>query len=167
MFNKFIGVTAELAAAIEGYRKTPEQSECDILLGALRPPLAESKMTFDVGQGAELRVGERLFLFLSETTKLQGKPDGVADVRSDGLYVDGQRVIPSRGSVLGPAMVKWQQRRNHRNTDGKIVSLSAWRQWHVERGGKLVPILELKDPELARHRGRISPIDLTLEDLGL
>jgi hypothetical protein len=47
-----------------------------------------------------------------------------------------------------------QEKINHRNEAGKIISLSAWRQWHVERGGQLIPVLELKDPALARKRGR-------------
>jgi hypothetical protein len=62
-----------------------------------------------------------------------------------------------------------QERKHHRNAEGELISLSAWRQWFVIRAGKLVSMLELKDPLLARTRGRqvANPEDITPEDLRL
>jgi hypothetical protein len=45
-------------------------------------------------------------------------------------------------------------RAGHRNEKGELVSLSAWRRWYVIRDKKFVPLLELKDPTLARTRSR-------------
>jgi hypothetical protein len=60
----------------------------------------------------------------------------------------GKKIEPSKGSVLQPAMRLIQEKLNHRNERGEIISLSAWRQWHVERDGQLKPVLEPKDPSL-------------------
>ena len=57
-----------------------------------------------------------------------------------------------------------QERKNHRNGKGELISLSAWRQWYVSRDGKFVSMLELKDPKLARRRGR-EVGELTMEDI--
>ena len=90
MFTKFIGVTPELSTLIEGRRRRPDQSECEILIGALRAgggalSYPQEGATFDLGQGARLRVGERLYLFLTKAAKDAGKPDGIAEVRRDGI----------------------------------------------------------------------------------
>ena len=164
MYAKFIGVTAELASLIERRRANFGESECDILVRALS---LEAHAELDLGQGARLNVGERLYLFLSAASKDARRPDGLAEVRIDGLAVDGVRVQESRGSWLQPAMQIWQRKRGDRNSEGHLTSRSAWRQWHVEREGKLVPIEELKDPRLARKRGRVAGADLTLAELGL
>jgi len=152
MIIKYIGLTAEAASLIEGRRRRPEQAEWEIIVEALRPAPQSPKGTFDLGQGAILNVGESLYLFLNEQNKKMNKRDGIAEVRVDGIYVEGRKVEPSRGSPLQPAMQIFQARAGHK------VSLSSWRQWHVLRDKRLIPLVELKDPELARRRG--PPIDV-------
>jgi hypothetical protein len=158
---KYVGLTAEASALIEGHRTSPEQAEWEIIVKTLKLPVAEvvkgasgsvPKGGLDLGQGVKLDTGERLYLFLSEQTKRANKPDGLAEIRSDGLYVDGKRIEPSRGTPLQPAMQIFQKRAGH------MVSLSAWRQWHVLRDSRFIPLVELKDPALARRRG--APIDM-------
>jgi len=168
MFSKFIGITSELSTLIESRRQRADQSECDILIDALRSAASQSSdegITFDLGQGAELRVGERLYLFLTKAAKDAAKPDGLAEVRRDGIYIEGKKVSPSNKSLLQPAMVHFQRRLAGPKAD--LTSLSAWRQWHVERDGVLVPIFDLKTPALARRRGRKRLPNLHLEDLNL
>jgi hypothetical protein len=58
-----------------------------------------------------------------------------------------------------------QERKGHRNAKSEIISLSAWRQWHVVRDGRLFSMFELKDPTLARKR--TLGVEITLADLGL
>lgn len=106
----------------------------------------------DLGQGAVIYVGEELYLFLSEIEKENNTPAAVAEVKGDGLYLYGEKIKPSRKSVLQPAMKIVQEEKDHRNSKGELVSLSAWRQWHVLRDGKFVRILDIKDPFLARRR---------------
>ena len=136
--------------------------------GILRPSAlstSDSDGFLDLGQGAHLRVGEKPVLFLSEAAKRSGQPDAVAEVRAEGFYLNGRKIEPSHGSVLQPAMKIVQKRKNHRNSKGELISLSAWRQWHVVRDNNLIPIFELKDQKLARKRGRTTT--LTTEELGL
>lgn len=109
----------------------------------------------DLGQGAVIYVGEELYLFLSEGDKVDKTPAAVAEVREDGLYLYGKRIESSGGSILQSAMKIVQAEKNHRNSKGELISLSAWRQWHVLRDGKFVRIFDIKDPALAR--GRRSP----------
>lgn len=156
MYSKFIGLTAETAVLIEGRRKRPEQSENDILLEALRPappPAANLTVPVDLGQGVTVYVGEKLYLFLHEDTKKARKPAGVAEVRADGLYVDGKRVERSRRSAITPAMRIIQNRVGHR-LNGHLISLNAFIKWHVVRDGQLVRLEDLKDPAKKRKRGR-------------
>jgi hypothetical protein len=156
VFTKFIGVTPELSALIERRRLGPDQSECEILVLALSESQGASaatvtKPTLDLGQGVRIDVGERLYLFLQKPEP-NAQPDGVAEAAIDGLYVEGRRIAKSRGSLLHPAMRHFQEQRGHRNTQGDVISLSAYRQWHVRRQGELIPLSRLKDPALARHR---------------
>jgi hypothetical protein len=108
---------------------------------------------YDLGQGVIVYVGERLALFLDEKSKKARRPAGIAEVRRDGLYVDGRRVKRSRGSEITPAMRIVQERVGHR-AFGKIISLNAFLKWHIVRGGQLVRLEDLKDPTKARKRGR-------------
>jgi hypothetical protein len=172
MYAEYVGFTPEAVTLVEQFRLSPNESKCDILVRVLSPLIRrESKQQtyLDLGQGARLCVGERPVLFLSEDAKKSGKPDAVAEVRSDGFYMDGRKIEPSRGNPLQPALKIVQQRIGHRNNKGELISLSAWRQWHVIRDGKLNSILELKDPQLARKRGRIMAnlSNLTLGQLRL
>jgi hypothetical protein len=180
MYAEFIGITQEVSKLIERQRSNPDETKSDILVRVLRDldngseVLSRTRESgpeagyaeFDLGQGAKLRIGERIYLFLAEGSKKRNKPDGIAEIRKDGIYLHGQKVTPSRGSSIQPAMRLVQEKMNHRNQKGELISLSAWRQWHVHRNGKLMPLIELKDPVRAHRRGRDIPI-LTLEDLGL
>lgn len=170
MFTKYVGLTAEASALIEQRRARPDQTESDIIVETLRLPgsggggasVGSNGPMLDLGQGVRLRAGERLYLFLNEQTKKTKKPDGLASVgeMGDGLYVEGKRVKNSRGTPLAAAMHIFQQRQ------GKLTSLSAWRQWHVLRGDRFVALVELKDPELAHRRGRPVDVDALLAELG-
>jgi hypothetical protein len=171
MYAKYIGVTAETAALIEARRKGPEQSENDIIRGVLRPAAPPTDLTipYDLGQGVTAYVGETLFLFLDEHAKKARKPAGVAEIRKDGMYVDGRRVERSRGSEITPAMRIIQERVGHRS--GKhIISLNAFLKWHVLRDGQIVCLSDLKDPSKARKRGRgltAQQAEQFLNELGL
>lgn len=166
MISEYVGLTAEAITLIERRRLSPEESRSDIIVRALsagpEKPVPASPKRLDLGQGAFLLVGERPRLFLTEEAKRANRADAVAEVREDGLYLSGEKIEPSRGSVLQPAMHQVQNLLNHRNNKGEIISLSAWRQWHVERDGKLLSMVELKDPDLARKRSRKA---LTIDDL--
>jgi hypothetical protein len=151
MITKYVGLTAEASALIESRRTRPDQAEWEIIVEALKPATVPSKGSLDLGQGVVLIAGQTLYLFLSEGSKRARKPDGIAEVRADGLYVDGRKIEPSRGSPLQPAMQIFQERSKH------VISLSSWRQWHVLRDKRFIPLVELKDPALARRRG--APID--------
>jgi hypothetical protein len=157
-FVEFAGLTQEAAMLIEAFRQSPSETKSDILTRVLshlhKTEPAEDQDELDLGQGAKLRVGEKVYLFLSKETKDAKKPVAVALVKGDGFYLWDKKIEPSKGSVLQPAMKLVQERVGHRNDSGELVSLSAWRQWHVAREGKLVPIVELKDPRLAHTRGR-------------
>ena len=106
----------------------------------------------DLGQGVILNMGQKLYLFLTEEERENRAPAAEAIVESDGLYMNGKRIEPSRGSVLQPAMKIIQEQRDHRNSRGEIVSLSAWRQWCVMQDDQFVRIFDLKDPSLALRR---------------
>lgn len=171
MYAEYVGLTAEAITLIEERRRSPGESRSEIIIRALAAPTlvqAEAQQRghrkrMELGQGAYLLVGEKPVLFLTEEAKRTNKPDAIAEIRSENeFYMNGEEIEPSRGSVLQPAMRRIQEARNHRNEKGDIVSLSAWRQWHVERDGKMVSLFELKDPELARRRVRSI---FTLDDL--
>ncbi|WP_156964499.1 hypothetical protein [Methylocapsa aurea] len=168
MYVEYAGLTHEAATLLERFRQAPDETKSDILVRVLSPLLVPVKVSdfsvLDLGQGVLLHAGERPMLFLSDGSKRKRKPDAVAEIREAGFYLDGKRIEPSKGSVLQPAMRIVQEAKNHRNDKGEIISLSAWRQWHVIREGRLFSMLDLKDPALARRRG---VRELTLEDLGL
>ncbi len=152
MFSEYVGITQDVASLIESYRDNNTETKSDILARILRketsPDKGNNHNYLDIGQGAKLPVGQTIFLFLDLSSKKSGKYDGKAYVKEDGLYVDGVKVTPSRGSYIQPAMALFQEKK------GKVTSLSAWRQWHIIVDNKYVPLLELKDPALARTRGR-------------
>lgn len=160
-YSEFVGIAPRTASLIETFRQNPDETKDVIIFRALSylipsEPVshddAQGKPSLDLGEGVKLEVGERLYLFLSLEAKKAGIPDGVAIVGSEGLLVNDSLIKPSRGSYIHPAMVHLQKLKNHVNDKGEIISLSAFRQWHVMRGNKLVPLLELKDPKLARTR---------------
>jgi hypothetical protein len=112
---------------------------------------------------------ERKYICFCHNRKKLQKPDSEAEVKDDGIYLFGKKVKPSKGSILQPAMRLIQEAKNHRNPEGLIVSLNAYRQWHVIRQERFVPIYDLKDPDLARKRGGSASFisSLSLEDLGI
>ena len=154
MFAEFVGVTQEVSGLIEARRNDPAETKNDILLRILSASHAIDAgplPTFlDVGQGVRIADGEQLYLFLSKAGR-EKKPDGIAQVRDGSLYLGGERIPPSHGSVLAPAMHKIQRRIGHMS-NGKPISLSAFRQWHVIRDNKFVALDQLKDPKLRRTR---------------
>ena len=169
---EYVGLTQEATTLIESFRSATTESKSDIIVRVLsaihnqKIAPANNQEVFDLGQGAYLKLGETITLYLSEESKRLRHPDATAEVRRDGIYMNGKRVRPSKGSPLQAGMRAVQEKRNHRNEKGEFISLSAWRQWHVERNGQIMPIFELKDPALAHKRGRIKS-ELTLQDLGL
>ena len=159
-FVEFAGLTREAALLIEGRRLSPSETKSDIIVRVLSlshqpEPTKTIEPTLDLGQGVRLKVGEVIYLFLSEQSKRLRHPEGQAEVRADGLYVNGKRVKPSRGSAHHTAMKQVQEKRNHRNEKGELISLSAWRQWHVEREGNMISLDALKSPDLAHRRSRL------------
>ena len=178
MFSEFAGLTQRAASLIESFRISPDETKSDIIVRTLSGlcgnenanhgslDRGNAQATFELGQGAQLHVGESVFLFLSENAKRDRRPHATAEVKRDGLYLFGQRIEPSKGSVLQPAMRLVQEKLDHRNENGEIISLSAWRQWHVERDGQLIPTLYLKNPALSHKRRRTST-DKTAKELGL
>jgi len=169
---EFVGLTREVGALIEHFRRAPGETRGDIIarvLSSHRPPEHVGSDAFlDLGQGAQAHVGEKLFLFLSRDAKRKKRPDAEAEAREDGLYIAGDKVNAPRGTHLHAAMRLIQERKNHRNAKGEIIQLSAFRQWHVVRGGELVPVGEIKVPALTRRRGRLSlTSNKSAEDLGL
>lgn len=173
MYAEFVGLTPKVIGLIERHRVSPDETKSEILerlLSGLRRPDPTDRSSpsyFDFGQGVKLPVGEKLLLFLSNRAKQGKEPDAVAEIHADGFYLRGKKIAPSRGSVLDPAMKTVQKEKRHYNEKGQIVSLSAWRQWHVLRDGRLVSVAELKDPALAHRRGRHNRKALTAEELGL
>jgi hypothetical protein len=178
MYAEYAGLTSEAVTLIEHLRKSPSESKSDILVRILSPLVESSRMIepslppprfLNLGQGARLVVGEKAFLFLSKAAKKANRADAEGEVRTDGLYLNGQKVKASRANPLQAAMRLVQERKGHRNDSGQIISLSAWRQWHVIRSGHLIPIFELKDRAMAHTRGRrlLTKSDQSAEELGL
>jgi hypothetical protein len=164
---KYVGLTAEASALIEGRRSRPDQTESEIIVEALKPSAADTQAMLDLGQGVKLPALDRLFLFLNERSKREKKPDGTAEVgaEADGIYVEGRKVESSRGSPLAAAMLIFQTRAVEQGRAEKLVSLNAWLKWHVLREGRFVPLFELKDPKLARRRGPPVDVDKLFEEL--
>ena len=89
-----------------------------------------------------------------------------AEARGGDLYLYGEKITPSKCSWLQPAMEMVLEKLNHRNKEGDLISLNAWRQWHVLRGNQLTPVGELRNPNQIRKRGRIvHETDLTVDEL--
>lgn len=170
MYAEYVGLTPEVVALIEHLRLSPNESKSEILERVLAPVVADldndPTILVKIGNGVTLRVGERPVLFLTDDAVDANKPDAVAVVRRDGLYVDGRRITLPEASLLQGAMELVQIRKNHRTDNGELVSLNAWRQWHVIRYGRLVSLLEIK--EAASSRDRVPVVsDVAIADAGL
>ncbi len=162
-FVEFAGLTQEAASLIEINRISQKENKSDIIIRVLKnlkdlpyPKPKKLEPTLNLGQGAHLNIGETIYLFLSKQSMLLRHFDGQAEVKANGLYVNGEPVKSSRANALNTAMKFFQEKRNHRNEKGELVSLSAWRQWHVERDGKMIPLVKLKSDDLAHRRGKFS-----------
>ena len=172
MITEFVGMTQDVASQIEARRTDPAETKNDILRRILNvgepTELTTVSKHLDLGQGVRVTIGETLYLFLTQPKHADSRPDGMAEAHEEGLYINGSRVVASRGSMLAPAMHVFQRRLSHVNDKGNLISLSAYRQWHVRRGGQLVPLESLKDPTKRRTRStRVSGIDLSKLDLDL
>jgi hypothetical protein len=161
-FVKFVGLSAEAALAVELHRQSASETESDIILRVVGSGPSASKSLsrsegapseiLDIGQGIELKVGETAYLFLSKSDALRNRPAKAAIVTAKGLEMDGQVFPPERGSYVHLPMKRVQELLGHTGADGRPTSLSAYRQWHVVRDGKMVSLESLKDPAKARRR---------------
>lgn len=175
MFAEYVGIEQDVASAIEAGRENASETKNDILRRIFREwggtkAAAGGTPPLDFGQGIRLPIGERLYLYLSKPNGVGQKPDGIADVKDGGLYLGDRRITPSHGSVITPAMKEIQRQVGHVNQNGDLISLSAYRQWHVIRGGQLVPLDRLKDPAQRRTRTpKASKVDVDalLKELGI
>jgi hypothetical protein len=183
MFAKYIGVSAETAALIEAHRQDPSELEdqilCRALAGTIRTP-DHSHVGCDLGQGAKLHEGERIYLFRYKSSRDARKPEAVAYASGGNLYLfdpssrgagggrpsrDARKVEKSRKSLVQPALRLAQARMNDRNAKGEFISLDAWDHWFVQRDGKLFPVGELRDPQQIVRRQRRDYRPLSLEEL--
>jgi hypothetical protein len=174
MYAKFIGIGPETAALIEERRRSPSQSEDEILLAALRPAdkgqvSSSTAIGCDLGKGAILRDQERLYLFRYKSSKDRGEPEAVAIATAGKLVLFGKSVKKSRGSLVTPALKTVQERLNDRDKRGRLTSLDAWKYWFVHRSGVYVPAGELRDSSkiVRRGRRRLPPMNIDLNSLGL
>ncbi|WP_394761220.1 hypothetical protein [Phenylobacterium sp.] len=178
MYVKYAGLTADAAEALERYRASPSETESDIIIRKLgrpeqgsiaRPesrPASPGGAQLDLGQGIQLRVGETAYLYLSKTDMLRDEIAATALVTDNGLRMNGRVYGKFHGSYVQQPMKEIQRRLKHVNNQGKLISLSAYRQWYVLRDRTLVPIESLKNAALARTRLRA--VDrLDLGELGL
>jgi hypothetical protein len=179
MYTKFVGISAETAALIERLRLNPQESEDDILKRTLegvhsqRPPKQNSTIGCDLGEGAILHEGEKLYLFRHKASRDSGKPEAIAVAQRGNLHLFGQRVEKSKGSIVQPALKQWQEQNNDRNEEGELVSLNAWLYWYVIRDGKLASAAELRIPKMVSRRRRATTVndpalvESTVEGVGL
>ncbi len=172
MFAKYVGITNETATLIEYFRENPGQSEDDIIrksLGKLREidrlwgrkeetgvdsvRTDNAEFGCDLGMGAVLRNKEGIFCFRYKSSMEARKPEGVAIARDGKLFIDGQEVHRSRGSLVQPALQLIQRKiKDVSKTTGDLTSLDAWEYWYVEREGKFVPVGHLRKPNEIRRR---------------
>ena len=180
MYTKFVGISAETAALIERLRLSPQESEDDILKRTLDEIHSQSGprsriplIGCDLGEGAILHEGEKLYLFRHKASRYSGKPEAIAVAQGGNLHLFGQRVEKSKGSIVQPALKQWQERNNDRNEQGELVSLNAWLYWYVDGDGKLASAAELRIPKMVSRRRRATTVsdpalvESTVEGVGL
>jgi hypothetical protein len=165
MYDEFIGISQEVSFQIEMLRSNVQETKNDILKRVLlKNSVAAAQSVpnlIDLGGGLHLPEGEKLYLFLSKPGGVQDRPDGLAEVRSDGLYVDGKAVQKSRLSLLHPAMKHYQRLANHFDKKGSLISLNAYEKWHVIRRHELVAVDGLRDAKKRRKRStKMAAIDI-------
>lgn len=169
-YAEFVGLTAEAIALIEQARRSPNESKSAILVRVLksRPPFVPSDHTdsvwFDFGEGIRVREGEKLYLFLNRMNRYSKVPDAQAEIRGDSFYLNGERFGPSNKRQFTPAMQVIQREKGHVDANGEPISTSSMRQWCVVRNGELVSLVDIKDPKLARKRGKpFDTANITIE----
>jgi len=182
MIVKYVGLTAETSALVERFRISPIQTEDEIIHSAFQRFALEQTSTkqvtgsgsvrqgCDLGRGVALTEGEPMFCFRYKSSLKSGKPEGIALAKGGALYVDGQKVEQSKGSLVQPALQLVQKRiKDVSPTNGGLVSLDAWDYWYVKRGERLVRVGELrpKDEIVRRQRKVVQVTDLNAADLGL
>ncbi len=175
MSAKSVEISTKTAALIEGFRDNLFQSEDDIIGAALERlretetregriepfETAAGKTGCDLGMGVVLAEGEKLYLFRYKASLGSLEPDGTATARGGRLYVEGEEVAPSKGSLVQPALRLLHRRR--RIGGAPAIPHKAWEQWHVHRDGRFVPVADLRTPESISRRDRDPGIDLDLE----
>lgn len=170
MYAKFVGIKADTAALIEMRRQAPDESEDDILRRELAPPPAADPTNTagcDLGQGAQLQEGEQLYFFRHKRSRDARKPEAVAKAKGGNLYLYGQKVERSKGSLVQPALRMVQERLNDRNAKGELISLDAWDYWYVERRKIWRKVGTLRDQDQIVRRGQSLISSKDADELGL
>jgi hypothetical protein len=178
MAGKTVRIGRETAALIERFRDSLFQSDEEVIQAALtrlaeKNPKTPAEPTTvagsdtvgcDLGQGAVLAEGEAIYLFRYRTSKESGRFEGVATARGGKLFMGDVEVMPSRGSLVQPALQMVQRRLNDVSPSrGGFVVLDAWDYWYVRRQGRYVRVGDLRDPGLIqRRRKRRNPKDRAL-----
>jgi hypothetical protein len=117
------------------------------------PPKREDSVGCDLGKGVVLQEGEKMFCFRYRSSLRAHKPEGVAEARNGRLFIEGQEVRPSKGSLVQPALKVIQRKlRDISPTTGELISLDAWDYWYVERAGNFVRVGDLRDPNKVHRR---------------
>ncbi|MCG8512390.1 MAG: hypothetical protein MI741_24495, partial [Rhodospirillales bacterium] len=159
----------ETAALVEQLRESLFQSDEEVIRKALKRLLLQSRETSetpsgivpmdgvgcDLGQGAVLAEGETIYLFRYRASLDSGRFEGVATARGGKLYIGAEEVVPSRGSLVQPALQFFQRRLNDVSPSrGGFVVLDAWDYWYVKREGQYTRVGDLRDPRKIKRRKR-------------
>jgi hypothetical protein len=171
MYQKFVGISAETAALIESHRNNPQETEDEIIRRGLSSKIeveqASSRLGCDLGNGAVLEDGEKVYLFRYKASREQGKPEAVAEAKGQALYLYGRRVKKSKGSFVQPALRMYQEKVDDRNPKGAYISLDAWEYWYVRRDNKFIRVGDLRNQDMITRRGTMNgEISISPEELG-
>ena len=174
---KYVALDSAAAAVIERFREGPLEHEYEIIqrmgrkaAGSKSGPQVDGPDVLpgtgcDIGDGVILENGEKMYCFRYKGSLLAKKPEGIAIVKARSLYIDGQRIEPSKGSLVQPALQFVQKKLNDLSPTGDgFVSLNAWEHWYVQRVGRLVMVGSLRTPNRVGRRTRKRP-ELTVDDI--
>jgi len=181
MIVKYAGLTAETSEMLEQFRSSPKQTDDELIryvcqsLTAERMPkrraaTASLEQGCDLGSGVVLGEGERVYCFLYRDSLDAQKPEGIAIAQGGALYIDGQKVERSKGSLVQPALQIVQRRVSHVSpTTGNLVCRDAWEAWYAQREGRLLRVGDLRPKHriARRHRKLARSIGRTAAELGL
>ena len=126
MAGKTIRIDRETAALIEHLREGLFQPDEEVVRTALRRLLEQGpgsprkpatdadsdRMGCDLGQGVQLAEGEAIYLFRYRASLESGRFEGVAVARGGKLFIGENEVLPSRGSLVQPALKMIQRKLN-------------------------------------------------------